>query len=542
MKLTRRTFASGAVALAGSALAGIRARAAAGTSPVVETSHGKVRGILEEGGTFEFRGIPYGASTAGANRFMPPQRPEPWTGVRDVLEYGPQAPQISGQFFPDESQSEIVRQFAQFFGTHDVPNVQSEDCLYLNVHSPGLDGNRRPVMVWLHGGGFSGGGASGSRNDGTNLASRYDVVTVSFNHRLGSLGYTHLGGLDADFAHSGNVGQLDQIAALQWVRDNIERFGGDPDRVMIHGESGGGGKVNTLMAMPDAKGLFHRVINQSGSANYVPTADDAGDLAERLLAELGLAANQLKQLQEVPAERIVNAATQLEMRARGLGRRGFVPTAGTVDLPDQPAVAIANGSARIPLVTGSTKHEAALQLTRGGAALDKLTDAELEQRVDGMFGDKSKELLEGYRANHPDYSAGDLLIRIMSDRTRMGSITLAESHIKGGGAPTYAYLFAWESPVLPHLKSAHGIDGTFYFDNTETVDIAKGRPDAQALARRASAAWTNFARFGDPNAAGMPLWPEYTLADRHTMVLSQELRVVSDPMGADRLLRQGLDV
>lgn len=541
MQLTRRDFGVGSLALAGSIVA-MRGNALAGVSPIVETAHGKIRGFLEPGGTLEFRGIPYGASTAGANRFMLPQPPKSWSGVRDALQYGPQAPQQTGRFFPDASQSEIVRQFAQFFGTHDVANVQSEDCLYLNVHTPGLDDNRRPVMVWLHGGGFSGGGASGSRNDGTNLALRRDVVVVSLNHRLGALAYLHLGEFDPDFAHSGNVGQLDQIAALIWVRDNIERFGGDPGRVMIFGESGGGGKVNTLMAMPGAKGLFRRVINQSGSANYVPTAQQAAELAERLLAKLGLSKTELRKLQDVPSEQIVNAAAQLEMEARSKGRRGFVPTASTVDLPDQPAVAIANGSARIPLVTGSTKHEAALRLARGGMALAGMTDEALDMRIGRMFGDKASDLLEGYRANHPDYSAGDLLIRIMSDRTRMGSITLAESHIEGGGAPTYAYLFAWESPVLPHLKSAHGIDGTFYFDNPETVDIAKGNPDAQALARKASAAWTNFARFGNPNAPGLPFWPEYTLADRHTMELSADPRVVSDPMAPDRQLRRRLDV
>jgi para-nitrobenzyl esterase len=541
MGFTRRKFGAGTAALLCGGLLARPTRAMA-AMPIVETTYGRIRGVVEVGGSYEFRGIPYGASTAGANRFMPPKPPMPWSGVRDAYAFGPQAPQQLGRFVPTEQQSPVALQFAQFFGTHDVPNVQSEDCLYLNVHTPGLDGNRRPVMVWLHGGGFSGGGASGSRNDGTNLALRRDVVVVSFNHRLGALGYVHLGQFDADFAHSGNVGQLDQIAALRWVRDNIERFGGDPGRVTIFGESGGGGKVNTLMAMPGARGLFHRVINQSGSANYVPRADESAELAERLLAKLGLSKNELGKLQQTPAEQIIEAATQLEMESRGLGRRGFVPTANTVDLPDQPAVAIAKGSARVPLVTGSTSHEAALQLTRGGTELTQLTDAALERQIGETFGAKAGELLEGYRRNHPDYGAGELLVRIMSDRTRMGSIALAESHIKGGGAPTYAYMFAWESPVLPELRSAHGIDGTFYFDNTETVDIARGNPVARELARKASNAWTNFARFGDPNAPQLPYWPEYTLERRETMILSGSPEVVSDPMSADRELRRKLDV
>ena len=521
-----------------------------GATTVAETTHGKVRGLVQAGGSLDFLGIPYGAPTGGKNRFMPPGPAASWSGIREANEFGAIAPQLRGEFLSSDAEnaSDIGRQFAQFFGTHDVPDTMNENCLVLNIHTPALDDRKRPVMVWLHGGGFRGGGSSGSRNDGTNLAERRDVVVVSLNHRLGALGYCHLGEFDADFAHSGNVGQLDQIAALEWIRDNIEQFGGDPGRITIFGESGGGGKVNVLMAMPGADGLFHRVINQSGSANYLSTAEESAVLAERLLHKLGLSTNQLAELQRKPAMEIVKAAAAVEQEIGqdySLKRTGFVPTAKTVDLPEQPAIAIASGSSPVPLVTGCTRHEAELFLARGGADPSTFTSQQLEGRINAMFGDNAAPLLEGYRDHHPDYSPHELLVRIMSDRTRLGSIELAESHIRGGGAPTYAYMFAWESPVLPHLRAAHGIDGTFYFDNTETVDIAKGNPEARELARAASTAWTNFARSGDPNRPereGLPPWPQYTLEERETMILSASPRVEKDPLSEDRKLRQRLAV
>jgi para-nitrobenzyl esterase len=395
-------------------------------------------------------------------------------------------------------------------------------------------------MVWIHGGGFGIGGGAGARANGTNLAKRRDVVVISLHHRLGVLGYSHLGEFDSAFAQSGNVGQLDLIAALQWIRDNAESFGGDPNRVMVHGESGGGGKIGTLLGMPKASGLFQRAILQSGTANRLPTRDQAAEWTEMLLKELQLAKTQIRQLQQLPVERIIAAAANMEKTNTAGPRRGFVPTMGTADLPIAPIDAVAKGSARIPIMLGCTKHEMALMLMGQGVDPRKVTAEQLQSRARGMFGEKAPELLEGYRTNHPDYSPGDMLVRIMSDGMRMGAIELAEAHVKAGGAPTYMYLFTWETPVLPHLKAAHGIDGTFYFDNTESVDMAKGNTKAQALASKASTAWANFARSGKPSAPGLPAWPEYSLEKRETMVLSDEPHIESDPLKEDRLLRTRL--
>jgi len=544
MTITRRNFAkSASLITAGSLFASpliARASAANGKAPIVDTVYGKVRGVRQEDGIYTFKGIPYAASTAGANRFMAPQKRDPWAGVRDCIDWGPIAPQGASQANPSGG---MGHDFARFFGVgSEIAVSQSEDCLVLNVFTPALDNRKRPVMVWIHGGGFSIGGSTGQRSDGSNVALHQDVVTVSLNHRLGVLGYCHLHGYDGDFVHSGNVGQLDLIAALEWVRDNIEHFGGDPDTVLVYGESGGGGKVSTLMAMPGASGLYHRSICQSGTANRLPSADQATEYAGLLLKELDLATDDIRKLQQVPVERLIATASKMELSGAPGMRMGFVPTANTVDLPRNPIEAVADGSSPVPFMIGCTKHEASLFLSASGTDPATVTEERLQHQLRGMFHDKADDLLEGYRANHPEHTPGDLLVRIMTDRTRMASIELAEAHIQAGGAPTYMYLFTWESPVLPHLKSAHGIDGTFYFDNTESVEITSDNPEALSLAKSVSTAWANFAKYGEPSAPGLPDWPQYSLENRETMVLSASPAIENDPLGADRKLREELGV
>jgi para-nitrobenzyl esterase len=536
MDITRREFTSRAVLLLAGGAHMRSAIAMEGSAPIVETRYGKVRGAVQDG-ICVFKGIPYGASTAGANRFMPPQKPASWSSVRDCLTWAPIAPQGASTANP----SGMGKDFQIYFGNDtDAPRAQSEDCLALNVFTPGVGrGHKRPVMVWIHGGGFSIGAGSGARANGIHLARKHNVITVSVGHRLGVLGYCHLGDFDKAFEHSGNVGQLDLIASLQWIRDNIEAFGGDPKQVMIHGESGGGAKITTLLGMPMASGLFQRAILQSGTANRLPSHEQASQLAEKLLNELQVPKDQLKQLQQLPVERLIAAASKLEMALQGA--RGFSPASGTVDLPTNPIDAVASGSAKIPLIIGCTKHEAALFLAGSGTDPRKIDENMLSTRVHALFGDKANEILAGYRADHPDYSAADLLIRIMTDRImRSGAIELAQTHVKAGGAPTYAYMFTWESPVLPYMRAGHGIDGTFYFDNTESVDIAKGNPDAKALAAAASTAWATFARTGKPAAPGLPTWPEYTLPKRDTMIFAAKSYIEADPMKADRELFQRL--
>ena len=539
MNITRREFASGAALLiaSGSAIVSSVARAAA--EPIVETRYGKIRGVSNDG-VYAFKGIPYGASTAGANRFMPPQKPAAWSGVRDCLEWGPLAPQGKSSANPGPG---MGRDFATFFGTRpDSPSAQSEDCLVLNVFTPGLDDKKRPVMVWIHGGGFGIGGGAGARANGTNLARRQDVVAISLHHRLGALGYCHLGDLDPAFEHSGNVGQLDLIAALEWVRDNVAAFGGDPQRIMVHGESGGGGKIGTLLGMPKAKGLFQRAVLQSGTANRLQTREDATKWVEMFLKELEIPKTQIRQLQQLPIDRLVAAASKLDLANPRGPRSGFVPTQGTIDLPTAPLDAVTNGSARIPIMLGCTKHEMALMLMGMGVDPRNVTDEQMQARARGLLGEKSAQLIAGYRAIHPDYSPGDLLVRMWTDSMRMGAIELAEAHVKAGGAPTYMYMFTWETPVLPHLKAAHGIDGTFYFDNTESVEMAQGNAGALALAKKASTAWAAFARNGKPAAPGLPAWPEYSLEKRETMILTDEPHLENDPLREDRLLRVKLGV
>jgi para-nitrobenzyl esterase len=464
--------------------------------PIATTTHGRVQGA-EQDGIKVFKGVPYAAPPVGANRFKPPQPLEPWSDVGDALAYGASCPQPAAR--PTGWSQEIDN---------------SEDCLYLNVWTPALaDGGSRPVMVWIHGGGYAIGSGSWPLYDGTALARRGDVVVVTVNHRLGPFGYLHLGG------STGNNGQLDLIASLEWVRDNIEAFGGDASNVTIFGESGGGAKISTLLAMPSSHGLFHRAAIQSGPGLRASTVEQAAKAAKRLMDEVGV--TSVAELLDVPADRLVGAGG-------GLGPMGFGPVADGEVLPKFPTEALADGTAAdVPVIVGCNLDEGA------GALPQELDDAGLRERLEPFGPDHTDEILGVYRQAFPDASNIDVLSYAITDSfMRAGSIRLAEQKLKGGAAPVFMYLFTY--PLGG--RAGHGYEIQFVFDNVERLSshVSDRR---RAAAANMSDAWIAFARTGDPNHAALPQWPAYTVPDRATMLFGRDEFVIeNDPSAATREL------
>ena len=507
-------------------------------SPVVEIASGRLRGV-HAARVYAFKGVPYGASTAGRNRFLPPQPPPPWSGVRDAHDYAGHAPQ-------SPNRPKRRPELETILGPADA-TPEGEDCLTLNLWTPGLgDRAKRPVMVWLHGGGFAYGSGNRAVTDGANLARRGDVVVVSLNHRLNILGFLHLADIGGSgWAHSGNAGVLDLVAGLHWVRENIEHFGGDPGNVTIFGESGGGGKVSVLLAMPAAQGLFHRAIIQSGAAIRVSTRERANALAEAVLKEVGLIRGACEQLQSLPVERLL-AAMAPASRAVGrterplLDRYDFGPAVDGSDLPHHPcepgAPAIADD---IPLMIGGTREESAFFLANDDAVWNgALSEEDLRQRVAAVAGAQTDDLIAAYRAAMPQASPGDRLIAALTGSNFwIRSVLLAERYTARRRASVYMYSLDWQSPAhAGRLKAHHAMDLPFVFDNVDVPDTTAGAPGAHDLAARISATWIAFARSGRPDNPTIPDWPPYTSRDRATMVLDTDCRVAHDPDREMRLL------
>lgn len=514
------------------------------SEPTVLTTAGNVRGETVNG-VHSFKGVPYGATTGGVARFMPPKPAAKWDGVREATAYGPAAFQVRT---PRVEGAPILMEAGI--------GEMSEDCLVLNVWSRGLgDGGKRPVMVWLHGGGmFLGSGDHMAMYDGASLTRRGDVVVVSVNHRLGILGYLHLGGLLGEaYATSGNAGMLDLVLALEWVRDNAEAFGGDPGNVTIFGESGGGMKVSILLAMPAAKGLFHRAIVESGPGLQCLTPEVATQSARDLLAELGIDESRAADLHDVPADRIVEAQDALGKRGGSLlaGGANFSPVVDGLSVPAHPFDPLASPlAAGVPLLIGTNKDEMTLFLmaipgyrSMDEAAMRERLKAMLTMRLgDQISADGMEGLISAYRRTRPEATPTDLLVAITSDRMRVGSIRLAERKAAASTAPVFMYLFTWESPAFGGLmKSCHILEMPFVFDNVaEPYMLIGDSPERHELAARMSGAWISFARHGDPNHEGLPRWPTYDPEKRATMIFNSECRIENDPAAEERLAWSGV--
>lgn len=489
---------------------------------VVETTEGRYRGRTV-GGVTVFKGMRYGASTAGAGRFMPPRSPETFAGVRDAFDYGDQTPQVRSVLAD--------------------PGPMSEDCLRINVWTPQAgDGRRRPVLLWFHGGGFEAGSGSAPIYDGTNMARRGDVVVCTINHRLNVFGFCDLSRyLGEAFQQSGNVGYLDLVAAMAWVRANIAAFGGDPGNVMIYGQSGGGRKVSVCFAGKDAAGLFARGVVQSGSHLLIQTPDQSQALTSALLKVLEIDPKDARALQEVPQERLTAAQRQVAMKA---GYR-FEPVLDDLTFTAHPFVPRApSRTAQVPMMLGTTRTELSNQLGRDPTVY-ALDEAGLKARLQGFLpASDVDEAVAVFRESSPGASATELFFNITSWRSYILNATLmAEGRDALGNRhnPTWMYQVTWRSPAEGGRRiSQHTLDLPFMFDNVARAPHLTGpETDAtRAMTESMANAWLAFARHGDPNHKGLPDWPTYDRARRQVMLFDVPARVARDPFRAERQFMQ----
>ena len=497
---------------------------------IADTVYGKVKGFILRGIT-QFRGIPYGADTGGKNRFMPPQKPGPWNDILPTVWWGNTAPQIM-----DNRYANAYASFVDHWNYDDV----SEDCLKLNVWTPAIDDKKRPVIVWLHGGGYTNGnGIEQDGYDGESLSRKGDIVFVSINHRLGPIGFSDLSGVGGEkYKDSGNVGALDMVAALEWVKENIANFGGDPGNVTIMGQSGGGAKVCVVAAMPSAAGLVHKAVPLSGSSTQAMDQEMSQKLGGYILKEAGLKPSEIDKLQEMPWKEYIllaNKASQkfAEENAGSGMRMGFAPVADGVNIPKGTFYSEANGVAsNVPMLICSTFHEWGAARTM--PELEKITADEAKEMLKeragfrGGLGDKASEVYDAYANAFPGKKPIEIMTLVSSNRQGVVSTATAKTNQP---APVYVAWFGWEPPLFNNrMRAFHCLDICFWFYNTDLMLTHTGggaRP--RKLSEKMSDALLSFMRTGDPNCETMPSWPKFTVENGEVMVLNDVCEVMNDP-------------
>ncbi len=484
----------------------------------VETTNGRVQGVANGNGRIkQFKGIPYGAPTGGLNRYQPPKRPQSWTGIRECFGYGQISPQVPMQLDYDYAA-------ALYWDLHVGLGGMGDDCLNLNVWSPGVnDEGKRPVLVHFHGGGWSTGSANGPMYDGARLANFGDVVVVTVNHRLAGFGYANFTDLGAppEFSSAGVCGVQDMVASLEWVRENIEKFGGDPDRVLIYGQSGGGAKTSTLLATPSAEGLFQRAIVQSGSALRLQHRADGARSAELLLRELGISPGP-------SISEIWDKSWQEILVAQSRSGADFRPVVDGRVVPQHPFDPVApSQSKNVPLIIGTTLHD------RSNAFENfDIDDAELLKIFERSWGQKAKEILAAYRAESPEESTFRIQGKAYTDAGRGDAMLQAQRKAAQHGAPAYHYVWDW-SPALYDKRygalHAADLDSSFFLERSPVAGSGNGA--SMLMSKRIAATFVEFAATGNPNNSEIPAWPAYDASRRATMVFDEQMKVIDDYRG-----------
>ena len=488
----------------------------------VETASGRVQGLISSG-VRQFKGVPYGASTAGANRFQRPKPAKPWAGVRECLGYAAVSPQV-----PYDVGHEYARLIQ--FDLNVALGGMGEDCLHLNVWAPVAAGkDKRAVLFCIHGGGFAICSGNHPMYDGTRLAQWGDVVVVTVTHRLSSFGYLNLADLDPSgpWGDASAAGMLDLVAALKWVRDNIEQFGGDPDCVTIFGQSGGGWKVSTLLAMPAAQNLFHRAVIQSGSLMSHMPREAAAQVSRAFVGQLGLTPATLDRIKDLPWTQILAAQT-------AIGAHAFVPVVDGTHIPAHPLESqVASLSDHVPLMISTTLDDAGLFFDRFA-----MTEQELQDTLSAAYGGKAALLEKAYRGHFPTKSPYLLYAQIVTDAGfRRFAHAQAEAKAARQRAAVYTYLWEWTCPAFDgKFGAVHAMDVAASMQNERDAILGSGSTDARRMCDDLASALLAFARRGDPNNSQIPDWPRFDASQRSTLVFDRNTRIERDPHGALRKL------